>query len=160
MLSVENIFGDPRLYMLPPTCPVVRSMGEIVESGKPFLWMPSRLPMFLQDSEAIQYSLDTSKKIEAHKVEDHVPVFRESIQVHSPEASAFGLPAPTKKLMSDAGKVSCKSPPHITMDSSLYDLVVDPGVPSSTAAGSRDPDPHPPSPKSIPKASSSSSPPF
>ena len=153
--ATGKIFGDSRSYML-PNCPVVRSMGEIVESGRPFLWMPNRLPMFLQDSEAIQYSLETSKMIEAHKVEDHVPVFRESIQVHSPEASAFGFPAPTKKLVSDAGKVSYKPSPHIAMDSSLYDLMVDPGVPSSTAAGSRDPDPHPPEPpppESVPKAS-------
>ena len=34
--------------------------------------------------------------------------------------------------------------PSITMDSTLYDLMMDPGVPSSTAAGSRDPDPEAP----------------
>ena len=64
--------------------------------------------------------------------------------------------------MSDDGKVSYKPSPHITMDSSLSDLMVDRGVPSSTAAGSRDPEPHPPEPpppESVPKASSSSSPP-
>ena len=133
-----STFGDSRSYML-PNCPVVRSMGEIVSSGMPFLWMPGKLPMFLQSSDAIQYSLDASKVLEAHKVEDHVPIFRESIQVHAPGSSAFGFPI--KKLMADAK--SYTPSPNITMDSTLYDLMMDPGVPSKTAAGSRDPDPHP-----------------
>ena len=98
--------------------------------------------MFLEDSDAIQYSLDASKVHEAHKVEDHVPIFREHIQAQSPESSTLGFPA--KKLMADAK--GYKPSPSITMDSTLYDLMMDPGVPSSTAAGSRDPDPQAPVP--------------
>ena len=59
------------------------------------------------------------KGVEAHKVEDHVPIFRESIQVRSPESSALGFPA--KKFMADAK--GCKPSPNITMDSTLYDLI-------------------------------------
>ena len=51
-----STFGDSRSYML-PSCPIVRSIGEIVQSRKPFLRLPDRMPMFLEDSGAIQYSL-------------------------------------------------------------------------------------------------------
>ena len=158
-----STFGDSRSYML-PSCPIVRSMGEIVQSGKPFLWLPDKMPMFLEDSDAIQYSLDASKVHEARKVEDHVPIFREHIQVQAPESSTFGFPA--KKLMADAKDY--KPSPSITMDSTLYDLMMDPGVPSSTAAGSRDPDPEapasaakakPPAPAKVPATGPKASPP-
>ena len=143
-----STFGDSRSYML-PNCPVVRSMGEIVNSGMPFVWMPDKLPMFLQSSDAIQYSLDASKVLEAHKVEDHVPIFRESIQVHVPGSSALGFPM--KKLLADAK--GNKPTPRITTDSSAYESMFDPGVPSKTAAGSRDPDPHPEEPPPLPPPS-------
>ena len=143
-----STFGDSRSYML-PNCPVVRSMGEIVNSGMPFVWMPDKLPMFLQSSDAIQYSLDASKVLEAHKVEDHVPIFRESIQVHVPGSSALGFPM--KKLLADAK--GNKPTPRITTDSSAYESMFDPGVPSRTAAGSRDPDPHPEEPPPLPPPS-------
>ena len=119
-------------------------MCKIVESDVSFLWMPNQLPMFLQSSDAIQYSLDASKVLEARKVEDRVPVFRESIKVRSAESSALGFPA--KKLMADAK--GYKTSPKITTDSTLNDLVI--GVPWDTAAGSRDPDPHPKEPGKAP----------
>ena len=125
-----------------PSCPFVRSMSEIVQSGKPFLWLPDKMPIFLADSDAIQYSLDASKVYEAHKVEDHIPIFREHIQIQSSESSRLIFPA--KKLMADAK--GYKSSPSITMDSTLYDLMMDIGVPNNTAAGSRDPDPEAPVP--------------
>ena len=56
-----------------------------------------------------------------------------------------------------------KLSPKITTDSTLNDLVMDPGVPWDTAAGSRDPDPHPkeqpplPAPAPAVKAPSSTS---
>ena len=96
---------------------------------------------------------------EAHKVEDHVPIFREHIQVQAPESSSLGFPA--KKLMADAK--GYKPSPSITMDSTLYDL--NPGVPSSTAAGSRDPDPEapakakPPTPAKVPTTGPKAPPP-
>ena len=79
--------------------------------------------------------------LEACKVEDHVPIFREHIQVQSSESSSLGSPA--KKLMADAK--GYKLSPNITMDSTLYDFLMDPGVPS-TPAGSRDSDPEVPAP--------------
>ena len=105
--------------------------------------------MFLQSSDAIQYSLDASKVLEAQKIEDHVPVFRESIQVYIPGSSALGFPV--KKLLADAK--GNKPSPHIITDSSLYESMMDPGVPSDTAAGSRGPDPHPKEPPLLPPPS-------
>ena len=46
-------------------CPIVRSLGQIVASGKPFRWLPDQLPFFCQNGDAIQLAFD-SKKIAQH----------------------------------------------------------------------------------------------
>ena len=40
-------FGQARFNMM-NDCPLVRSLGQIVSSGKPFVWMPGDLPFFCQ----------------------------------------------------------------------------------------------------------------
>ena len=38
-------FGDASFHVM-QSCPLVRSLGQIVESGKPFVWLPGQLPFF------------------------------------------------------------------------------------------------------------------
>ena len=46
-------------------CPTVRSLGQIVASGKPFIWLPDQLPFLCQNGDALQLAFD-SKKITQH----------------------------------------------------------------------------------------------
>ena len=51
--------------------PIVRSLGQIVASGKPFIWLPDQLPFFCQDGEAVQMTFDSTKNHTASRVEDY-----------------------------------------------------------------------------------------
>ena len=39
-------FGDASFHVM-QSCPLVRSLGQIVESGKPFVWLPGQLPFLV-----------------------------------------------------------------------------------------------------------------
>ena len=69
-------------------CPLVRSLGELVESGKPFVWMPGQMPFFVQSCRDVIVSVK-GPVVRAHRVDDYVPVFQETIQVASPKDLAF-----------------------------------------------------------------------
>ena len=83
-------FGDAAFHVM-QSCPLVRSLGQIVESGRPFVWLPGELPFFGLDSDAIQLAADSERLLVADKVDDHVPIFSETMQFETPYA--FGLPA-------------------------------------------------------------------
>ena len=85
-----NLFGHASSCMM-NSCPVVRSLGQIVATGKPFVWLPDQMPLFGCDEGAIQLSADMEREIFADKVDDHVPIFTEVMQFDS--TSTFGLPA-------------------------------------------------------------------
>ncbi len=42
-------------------CPLVRSLGQLVESGMPFIWLPGELPYLGVDSQSIQVVADKTK---------------------------------------------------------------------------------------------------
>ena len=68
-------------------CPIARSLAEIVDSGKPFIWMPNQLPYFVENVKDISVRCK-GKTLVAERLDDGVPVFKEIIQLHS-TASAF-----------------------------------------------------------------------
>ena len=70
-------------------CPIVRSLGQIVANGKPFVWLPDQLPFFCQNKDCLQVAFDSTKIHTASRVEDFVPIFKETFQVNE----TFALPA-------------------------------------------------------------------
>ena len=146
MLGFEgSAFGNNAAYLL-DSCPSVKSLGELVETkSMPFVWIPGKLPMFLPECAHVQVIEDNA--IHADRVEGNVPIFREQVRFITPSAAA--MPG----FMSDARKAK---PTSTTDDQTLWEFLHDPGVPSDTAAGSRDPDP---APRRLPKAKVRASPP-
>ena len=71
------------------SCPLVRSLGQIVESGKPFIWLPGQLPYLGFDVDAVHVAADLQRIVIANRVEDYVPVFSETVQFDVP---SYGLP--------------------------------------------------------------------
>ena len=51
--TVGSCFGESSSYLM-ADCPVVRSMGELVNHhGRPFVWLPNSVPFFLPDSSSV-----------------------------------------------------------------------------------------------------------
>ena len=73
-------------------CPLVRSLGKIVEDdGKPFVWIPGELPFFGMSKDYVQVVADKNQVIHANRVEDGVPIFSEAVNVsHHTYALAAG----------------------------------------------------------------------
>lgn len=67
-------FGEASFHLM-QSCPLVRSLGQIVESGKPFVWLPGQLPFFGFDEQAVQLAADSERIHVADKVDDHAPIF-------------------------------------------------------------------------------------
>ena len=88
---VANSVTPHSMSCSPQSCPLVRSLGQIVESGKPFVWLPGQLPFFGLDVDAVQLAADSERLFVADKVDDHVPIFSETMQFEAPYS--FGLPA-------------------------------------------------------------------
>ena len=75
-------------------CPLVRSLGRIVEEERrPFIWMPGSQPFFGPNPDSVQVTADASSIISATRVEDGVPIFSETFTATSSYALAAGSPA-------------------------------------------------------------------
>ena len=57
------------------SCPLVRSLGQLVDAGRPFVWMPGELPLLGADVDSVQVTSDKHRLVYANRVEDHVPIF-------------------------------------------------------------------------------------
>ena len=68
-----NQVGKTAFCML-DACPLVRLLGQLVEAGMLFVWIPGELPYLGTDPTAIQVSADQNTLIVANRVEDHVPI--------------------------------------------------------------------------------------
>ena len=66
-------FGQANFSVM-QDCPFVRSLGQIVSSGKPFVWLPNQLPFFCQENDCLQIAFDSTKVHTASRVEDFVPI--------------------------------------------------------------------------------------
>lgn len=77
------------------SCPVARSLGEVVSNGHPFIWMPGELPFFVESVADLQIRCK-GRKLVANRIEENVPVFRESVQLSEQSSRAmqsFEIPA-------------------------------------------------------------------
>ena len=101
-------FGEASFHVM-QSCPLVRSLGQIVESGKPFIWLPGQLPFFGVDENAVQLAADSERIHVADKVDDHVPIFSENMQLEKP--CSFGLPAAAPETAAVPEPVGPEVPP-------------------------------------------------
>ena len=69
-------------------CPIARSLGEVVSSGRPFIWLPNELPFFGESVEKVQVAC-VGQRLTADRIEENVPVFKETIQVAPGRSSAM-----------------------------------------------------------------------
>ena len=84
-------FGNSSSYVM-RDCPVVRSLGELVNEGqRPFVWLPGELPCFLRSSDCVQCI--TTGAVYADRGEGNVPIFREVVNFGL-AASSSHAPAP------------------------------------------------------------------
>jgi hypothetical protein len=121
-------FGDASFHVM-QSCPLVRSFGQIVESGKPFVWLPGQLPFFGLDVNAVQLAADSERLFVADKVDDHVPIFSETMQFEAPYS--FGLPA-VDAARGDRPSVEEPQPPEVP-------IVDDPGGDADSEDGDLEP---------------------
>ena len=94
-----NHFGVAQFNMM-DDCPLVRSMGQIVASGKPFIWIPDQLPY--------QITANVTRIHVAERIDDFVPVFKEHMNASGPKAlagevvaSSAGDPDPAREHHDD-----------------------------------------------------------
>ena len=90
----------------------MRSLGEIVkQQDRPFVWLPGELPFFATSRDLLQVACSIEDRIVAHRVEENVPVFRETIKIVpgvTAEASSSSkgpdpkLPAPAETSSHEA----------------------------------------------------------
>ena len=128
--------GTSESYLL-SNCPIVRSLGQIVENqAKPFLWIPGQLPCFLESVDHIQYAFDTSAAQIADRVDDFVPVFREQVQF---------VPA-TAGVPKDSAAAKSKEGVTVKFDTHMHGEEDKDFHPTGGAAGSKD------GPDSVPRS--------
>ena len=78
VLANGDQFGSASFCML-EACPLVRSLGQLVEAGRPFVWIPGELPFLGADMHSVQVTADKTKIVHANRVDDYVPIFSETI---------------------------------------------------------------------------------
>ncbi|CAE7257616.1 RE2 [Symbiodinium sp. CCMP2592] len=114
LTTTSDAFGSVESYVL-QSCPVVRSLGQLVElQRKPFVWLPGSMPFFGSDEDCVQITWDSDRVIYAHKVDDYVPVFREQIRFGGDglhRALAAGESAPAAPAEVPAPAVPAEDPP-------------------------------------------------
>ena len=80
LTTTSDAFGPVESYVL-QQCPVVRSVGQLAElQQKPFVWLPGHKPFFGCSPESVQVTWARGEVIEACRVDDFVPVFREEVK--------------------------------------------------------------------------------
>ena len=84
-----NQLGEAAFCIL-ESCPLVRSLGQLVEAGMPFIWLPGELPYLGVNAHAVQVVADKTQIVVADRIEDHVPVFAETMQFND---ASYGLAA-------------------------------------------------------------------
>lgn len=82
-----STFGQAK-YSMMDDCPIVRSLGQIVSSGRPFVWMPDQLPFFANSTNDVQIAADESQIHYANRVDDFVPIFKETLKTSASRALA------------------------------------------------------------------------
>ena len=122
-------------YML-DSCPLVRSTGIDVDSGRAFIWLPGSLPFFVSDTSQLRIQCPEHLRHYATRVDEHVPIFTSRVKfVHGAsgevsqvsgglvqeEEEPIGVPsvpkpldshpaeARARQLLKSSGKISSKA---------------------------------------------------
>ncbi|CAE7940531.1 unnamed protein product [Symbiodinium necroappetens] len=74
-LGVDSHNMDVANHFMLDSCPLVRSTGIDVESGKAFLWLPGSLPLFVSDTFRLKIECPEDCRHYATRVDEHVPIF-------------------------------------------------------------------------------------
>ena len=111
-LALRNRFMSgmySETYML-DQCPLAMSMGEIVnENSMPFIWIPGELPYHVSDKSKVRVLCKERHKLRAHRVQDNVPIFRETMRItkctHNTQAATNPLACPAVEVPDEAHEV-------------------------------------------------------
>lgn len=88
-------------------------MGEIVDSGRPFIWFPNQLPHFADSLKDVSIRCKGSSKLVADRLDDGVPAFKEIIQLHPNISESIAMPAASS---SDARPEEADPEPELPED--------------------------------------------
>ena len=78
---------DVANHFMLDSCPLVRSTGIDVESGKAFLWLPGSLPLFVSDTFRLKIECPEECRHYATRVAEHVPIFTSQVRFKCQPAS-------------------------------------------------------------------------
>ena len=73
------ILGQTETYVL-PKAPLAMSMGQIVEAGRPMIWLTGQLPFHVSDMSKLQVICPLKYRMYADRIEENVPMFKETVQ--------------------------------------------------------------------------------
>ena len=80
------------VYML-PQCPMALSIGQLCNDGFSFVWPSHSVPFLVPPTSHLSLDVD-GPRLDAHRVEHHVPVFRISAEFVPGLPSVPALPSP------------------------------------------------------------------
>ena len=75
------------------SCPLVRSTGIDVDSGKAFVWLPGSLPFFVTDVSQLVIHCPENCRQYATRVDEHVPIFTSQVKFTHGAANPVGDPS-------------------------------------------------------------------
>ena len=79
-------------YML-DSCPLVRSTGIDVDSGKAFVWLPGSLPFVVTDVSQLVIHCPGNCRQYATRVDEHVPIFTSQVKFTHGAVNPVGDPS-------------------------------------------------------------------
>ena len=79
-------------YML-DSCPLVRSTGVDVDSGKVFVWLPGSLPFFVTDVSQLVIQCPEKCRQCATRVDEHIPIFTSQVKLTHGAANSVSDPS-------------------------------------------------------------------
>ena len=105
-------------------CPLVRSTGLDVTSGKAIVWLPNCLPFFVKDPSQLQVICPEENRFYATRVEEHVPIFTSQVKFANgavSEVDAFPMHKAAIESEDEEphGSVPSPEPLHPAEDSAL-----------------------------------------
>jgi hypothetical protein len=93
-------------------CPIVRSLSQIVSSGKPFVLLPNELPYLAMSSDDVHISADKRKVHSADRVDDFVPIFNQQLRFSKGLAGEVADPVPLAHPLERPAQVDPDVPDH------------------------------------------------
>ena len=109
---VGDRFGKFQRHGVLEDCPIVRFLGQMVSSGKPFIWLPNELPYFAMSSGDVQISAEKCKLHYVDRVDDFVPIFKEQLQFSKGLAGEVADPVPPAHPLGRPAQVDPDVPDH------------------------------------------------